>query len=152
MPERKPPFHVLLAEDSDHDVLAIQRAWRNRKIPHPLAVVRDGAECLDYLHQRGAFSPENAPRPGLLLLDWRMPRENGGAVLEEVRKNAELKRMPVVVLTASRSERDLNESYELGANAFVVKPVGVEGFADVLETIARFWEMASIPDCGAAGR
>jgi CheY-like chemotaxis protein len=151
MSESKAPFHVLLAEDSDHDVLAIQRAWRARNIPHQLTVVRDGAECLDYLHQRGAFSPETAPRPGLLLLDWRMPRENGGTVLEEIRQSADLRRMPVVVLTSSRSERDLNESYERGANAFVIKPVGVQGFSDVIETIAKFWEVASIPDCDGGG-
>ena len=139
------PFVVLMAEDSPHDVVAAQRAWKMHGIQNPLHVVGDGDECLDYLHQRGSYDSANAPRPGLLLLDLRMPKTDGLTVLREVRKDPELRRLPVVVLTTSRAEKDRLECYDSGANAYVIKPIGFQNFAEAMKMINTFWEMVELP-------
>lgn len=139
------PFVVLMAEDSQHDVVAAQRAWKMHGIQNPLHVVSDGDECLDYLFQRGPFDPTTAPRPGLLLLDLRMPKTDGIAVLKQVRQDPDLRRLPVVVLTTSRAEKDRLECYDSGANAYVIKPIGFQNFAEAMRTINTFWELAALP-------
>src|SRR5262245_27545934 len=108
----KQPFVVLLAEDSEHDIVAAQRAWRKNKITNPLHIVNDGEACLDYLYRRGRYSePETAPRPGLLLLDLNMPKLGGLDVLQHIRKDTTLRRLPVVILTTSQLEEDCRLSY-----------------------------------------
>ncbi len=139
-------FVVLIAEDDEHDIVATKRAWKKHNIANPLYVVNDGEECLDFLHQRGKYSePELAPRPGILLLDIKMPKMDGLGVLKHIREEDELHRLPVVILTTSKAEEDRLKSYDLGANAFIVKPVGFENFCEAVKTINLFWELVELP-------
>ncbi len=143
----KKPFVILMAEDNEHDIVATRRAWKKNNIANPLHVVRDGEECLDYLHQRGKYSePGSAPRPGILLLDIKMPRMDGLAVLKHIREDADLRRLPVVILTTSKDEEDRIRSYDLGANAYIMKPVGFRNFSEAVGTINLFWELVELPE------
>lgn len=143
----KDQFVVLLAEDSEHDILATQRAWKQNKIVNPLMVVRDGEECLDYLYGRGAYSePGVAPRPKVLLLDLHMPKMDGLAVIEHLKADPEFRCLPIVVLTTSRAEEDRVKSYELGVNAYIVKPVGFENFSEAIRNIHVFWQLVEGAD------
>jgi CheY-like chemotaxis protein len=143
----KKPFVVLMAEDNPHDIIATKRAWKKNNILNPLYIVNDGEECLDYLHQRGAYSdPETAPPPGILLLDIKMPKIDGLAVLKHVREDEKLHRLPVIILTTSKEEEDRIRSYELGANAYITKPVGFQNFSGAVKTINLFWELVELPE------
>ncbi len=143
----KKPFVVLMAEDNEHDIVATRRAWKKYNIANPLHIVRDGEECLDYLHQRGKYSePGSAPRPGILLLDIKMPKMDGLAVLEHIREDAGLHRLPVVILTTSKAEEDRIKSYDLGANAYITKPIGFQNFAEAVRTINLFWTLVELPE------
>lgn len=143
------PFVVLMAEDDEHDILATRRAWKNHHINNPLHIVNDGEECLDFLHRRGKYSePGVAPRPGILLLDIRMPKMDGLTVLKHIREDKQLRRLPVIILTTSRAEEDRLRSYDLGANAYIVKPVGFKNFSDAVRTINLFWQLVDLPERG----
>mgnify|MGYP001547446556 CR=1 FL=1 len=138
---------VLMAEDNEHDIIATRRAWTKNNILNPLYIVKDGEECLDYLYRRGDYSdPASSPRPSLLLLDINMPKMNGLDVLEHIRGDAALKNLPVVILTTSKAEEDMFRSYDLGVNAYIVKPVGFENFADAVKTINLFWAIVEVPE------
>jgi CheY-like chemotaxis protein len=142
----KEPFGVLMAEDDEHDILATKRAWKKHNIANPLFIVNDGEECLDFLHRRGKYSdPSTAPRPGILLLDIKMPKMDGLAVLKHIREDEELRRLPVIILTVSKAEEDRLSSYDLGANAYIMKPVGFENFSEAVRTISLFWELVELP-------
>jgi CheY-like chemotaxis protein len=139
-------FAVLLAEDNEHDIIATKRAWKRHHIANPLYIVKDGEECLDFLHQRGKYSePETTPRPGVLLLDINMPKMDGLAVLKHIREDRELRHLPVVILTSSKDEGDRLKSYNLGVNAYIVKPVGFDNFSEAVRTINLFWELVDLP-------
>ena len=141
------PFVVLMAEDDEHDIVATKRAWKKHHVANPLYVVRDGEECLDYLYRRGKYTdPSSAPRPGILLLDIKMPRRDGLSVLEEVRADEFLRRLPVIILTTSKAEEDRYRSYDLGANAYIVKPVGFDNFSLAVRTINLFWQLVELPE------
>ena len=143
------PFVVLMAEDDEHDILATRRAWKKHHISNPLYIVNDGEKCLDFLHRRGKYGePGTAPRPGILLLDIRMPKMDGLAVLKQIRQDGQLRRLPVVILTTSRAEEDRLRSYDLGANAYIVKPVGFNNFSDAVRTINLFWQLVDLPERG----
>lgn len=143
----KKPFVVLMAEDNEHDIVATRRAWKKNNIANPLHIVRDGEECLDYLHRRGKYSePGSAPRPGILLLDIKMPKMDGLAVLEHIREDAGFHRLPVVILTTSKAEEDRIKSYDLGANAYITKPIGFQNFAEAVRTINLFWALVELPE------
>jgi CheY-like chemotaxis protein len=140
------PFAVLMAEDDEHDIFATRRAWKKHHILNPLYVVRDGKECLDFLHRRGEYSEaEIVPRPGILLLDIKMPKVDGLTVLEQIKGSEDLRRLPVIILTTSQAEQDRLRSYDLGANAYIVKPVGFQNFSEAVKTINLFWELAELP-------
>ncbi len=140
------PFGVLMAEDDEHDILATKRAWKRHNIANPLFIVNDGEECLDFLHKRGKYGdPGTAPRPGILLLDIKMPKMDGLAVLKHIREDEELHRLPVIILTTSKAEEDRLNSYDLGANAYIVKPVGFENFSEAVGTINLFWQLVELP-------
>ncbi len=140
-------FVVLMAEDSEHDILATRRAWRKESIPHPLHIVNDGEQCLDYLYRNGRYSnPKTSPRPGLLLLDINMPKMNGLEVLEKLRADQTFCDLPVVMLTTSKAEQDRMGSYALGANAFITKPIGFKNFSAALRHISNFWSLAGKPE------
>jgi CheY-like chemotaxis protein len=140
-------FTVLMAEDDEHDIVAVKRAWKKHHISNPLYVVNDGEECLDFLHRRGKYSePGTAPRPGILLLDIKMPKMDGLAVLKQIREDGQLHRLPVIILTTSTAEEDRLSSYDLGVNAYIVKPVGFENFSEAVRTINLFWELVDLPE------
>ena len=144
----KEPFAVLMAEDDEHDIVATKRAWKKHHIANPLYIVKNGEECLDFLQRKGRYEePDSAPRPGILLLDINMPRMDGLTVLKRIREdeNEKLRRLPVVILTTSKAEQDRIRGYELGANAYIVKPVGFENFSDAVKTISLFWQLVELP-------
>lgn len=143
----KEPFVVLMAEDDEHDIVATKRAWKKHHIANPLYVVNDGEECLQYLRREGKFGPpNNVPRPGILLLDINMPKMDGLTVLKHIREDEELRRLPVVILTTSKAEEDRLRSYDLGANAYIAKPVGFENFSTAVKTISLFWQLVELPE------
>jgi len=146
----KKPFPVLMAEDNEHDILATKRAWKKNHIHNTLYIVKDGEECMDFLLQRGKYGKQGKdkdtiPKPGILLLDIKMPRMDGLTVLKHIRENKDLHRLPVIILTTSKTEEDRLKSYDLGANAYIVKPVGFENFAKAVKTTNLFWELVDLP-------
>lgn len=139
-------FTILMAEDNEHDIVATKRAWKKNKITNPLYIVNDGEECLDYLFRRGKYEdPASSPKPKLLLLDINMPRMGGFDVLRRIRDSGEYQNLPVIVLTTSSAEKDIFESYNLKANAYVVKPVGFDNFAEAIHSINLFWQIVELP-------
>jgi CheY-like chemotaxis protein len=140
MPQSEANSVVLVAEDDEHDIVAIRRAWRKLEIRNPLTIVHDGEACLDYLFGRGEYA--GASLPGLVLLDLHMPRLDGLGALQAIRANPLTARVPVVILTTSKAEEDRLRSYDLGANAYIVKPFGFESFTAALRTIHEFWNLA----------
>jgi CheY-like chemotaxis protein len=135
--EERQPVEILLAEDIPGDVKLTQKALEKGQVLNNLNVVNDGVEAMAYLRQEGEY--ESSPRPDLLLLDLNMPRKGGQEVLEAMKADAELRRIPVVVLTSSSAEEDIVESYDLHANAYLTKPVDFDGFVDIVSSIEEFW-------------
>ena len=130
---------ILLAEDSPHDAEMAIDALREAHLANPIVHVEDGVEAIDYLLRRGKFADRPEGDPAVLLLDIKMPRMDGLEVLKQLRNHETLKRMPVVILSSSREESDLARSWDLGVNAYVVKPVDVDQFFDAVRTLGRFW-------------
>jgi CheY-like chemotaxis protein len=131
------PIEVLLVEDDPGDVLMTQEAFEEHKVQNRLTVVSDGVEALAFLRREGEYA--NAVRPDLILLDLNLPRRDGREVLEEIKKDEELGRIPVVVLTTSAADEDILRSYQLHANAYVTKPVDFERFIAVIKQIDDFF-------------
>lgn len=130
---------VLLAEDSPHDAEMAIDALRDANLANPIVHVEDGVEALDYLLRRGRFEGRPEGDPAVLLLDIKMPRMDGLEVLTELRKNDRFNHLPVVILSSSREESDLARSWDLGVNAYVVKPVDVDQFFEAVRTLGKFW-------------
>lgn len=130
---------ILLAEDDPNDAHLTQRALVDAKAPPQIVLARDGAEALDVLYHRGAFADLGRTTPCVVLLDLKMPKVNGLEVLRAIKTDPGLRTIPVVMLTSSRQERDLLESYDLGANAYVVKPVSFADFREALRQVGSFW-------------
>ncbi|MDP9799063.1 CheY-like chemotaxis protein [Catenuloplanes nepalensis] len=133
----KSPIEVLLVEDDPGDVLMTQEAFDEHKLRNRLTVVSDGAEALAYLRQEGKH--ENAVLPDLILLDLNLPRRDGREVLQEIKRDEKLRRIPVVVLTTSQADEDILRSYQLHANAYVTKPVDFDRFIAVVRQIDEFF-------------
>jgi CheY-like chemotaxis protein len=131
------PIHILLVEDDAGDVLMTREALDEGKVANRLDVVSDGVEAMEYLRSAGS-TPER-PRPDLVLLDLNLPRKGGLEVLEEVKSDPDLRRIPVVVLTTSDAERDIVSSYDLHANAYITKPVDFEQFVSVVRQVDEFF-------------
>jgi two-component system, response regulator len=140
-----PLKRILLAEDSERDVELTLAALDEYKLANEVVVVRDGAEALDYLYRRGKFAGETANLPVVVLLDLKMPRVDGLTVLRQMKGDPELKRIPVVMVTSSREEQDLVKSYELGVNAYVVKPVDFQKFVESIKQVGFFWAVVNEP-------
>ena len=135
---------VLLVEDNLDDVLITKRAWKKGKIKNQLYVVNDGEEALDFLHKRNSHL--DAPKISLMLLDLKMPKMNGFEVLEHIKQDEKLRRLPVVMLTTSPRSSDIEKAYDLGCNSYIVKPVGFTNFIESVLKIEQFWlELAAIP-------
>jgi len=131
------PVEILLVEDSPGDVKLTQEALRDAEVPNILHVARDGEEAMRFLRREGEFAEK--PRPDLILLDLNMPRMDGREVLGHIKADAELRRIPVIILTTSQSEDDIAEAYSLAANCYVAKPVDLDEFLDVVRAIDDFW-------------
>jgi len=142
--------HVLLAEDNIHDVELTLTALRANNLANEVVVVRDGAEALDYLKRRGQYAGRDGSQPALMLLDLKMPKVDGLEVLRHVKTDPELRLIPIVVLTSSREEQDLLRSYDLGVNAYVVKPVDFHDFVDAVKVLGGFWAVLNEPPPVAA--
>lgn len=130
---------ILLVEDSPNDVELILAALARNKLANGIVVTRDGAEALDYLYRRGDFEGRQAGLPLVIFLDLKMPKVDGLEVLRQIKADDSLRAIPVVMLTSSREEADLVRSYQLGVNAYVVKPVGFQQFAEAIGQTGMFW-------------
>jgi CheY-like chemotaxis protein len=130
---------ILLVEDSTADAEMALDALGEAHLVNPVVHVEDGVECLDYLYARGAWASRESGDPAVVLLDIKMPRMNGLDVLTQMRSDERLRRIPVVILSSSREESDLARSWDLGANAYVIKPVDVDQFFEAVRTLGQFW-------------
>jgi len=136
---------ILLVEDDPKDVELTLLALEEYNLQEEVAVVRDGAEALDYLYRRREFTTRSEGAPVVILLDLKMPKVSGLEVLRILKKDPKLKTISTVVLTSSREDRDLKECYKLGVNAYVVKPVVFDKFIHVIQDLALFWVMTNEP-------
>ena len=130
---------ILLVEDDPDDAELIINGLRRSNVVNEVDIVRDGVEALDYLYRRGPFADRSACQPLLILLDLKMPRVDGRQVLQQIKADPTLKHLPVVVLTSSAHERDVASGYDLGANAYVVKPVHFRDLIEAVAQIGLFW-------------
>ncbi|RMF64662.1 MAG: response regulator [Calditrichaeota bacterium] len=131
---------ILLVEDNANDVILIRRALQEAKVLNPLQVVKDGEQAIAYLKGEGKYADRaKYPLPVLLLLDLKLPRVSGFDVLEWLRKQKKLARIPVVVLTSSNQSQDVNRAYDLGANSYLVKPVEFDDLVKLLKTLGLYW-------------
>ncbi len=142
MAELKP---ILLVEDNPKDVELTLAALEQSQLANEVIVVRDGAEALDFLYRRNGHESRNTADPAVVLLDLKLPKVDGLEVLAKVKGDPNLRHTPVVMLTSSREESDLVRSYELGVNAFVVKPVGFREFFDAIRDLGVFWAILNEP-------
>ena len=141
------PIEILLVEDNPGDVRLTQEAFKEGKVRNLLSVVYNGEEAMDFLHRDGRFA--SAPRPDIILLDLNLPRKDGREVLAEIKADSDLKRIPVVILTTSQAESDLIQTYDLHANCYIVKPVDLDQFINVVKTIEGFWlQVVKLPPNG----
>ncbi|KFI06712.1 response regulator [Massilia sp. BSC265] len=140
---------ILLVEDNPNDLELTLIALAKSQLANEVVVVRDGAEALDYLHRRGEFSERPAGNPAVILLDLKLPKVDGLEVLKEIRDTDALKSIPVVMLTSSKEEQDVLRSYELGVNAYVVKPVDFAEFVRAIADLGIFWAVLNEPPPGS---
>jgi CheY-like chemotaxis protein len=143
-----PLKRILLAEDNEHDVELTLAALDEHNLANEVVVVRDGAEAMDYLLHRGKFSGHANGLPVVVLLDLKMPKVDGLEVLRQMRADPALRHVPVVMITSSREEQDLVNSYKLGVNAYVVKPVDFQKFIQSIKQIGFFWAIINEPPPG----
>ena len=134
---------ILLAEDNPNDVELTLTALQEYRLGNQVEVVRDGADALDYIFRRGIYAKREKGLPCVVMLDLKMPRIDGLEVLRQIKSDEKLRHIPVVMLTSSREEKDLVESYDLGVNAFVVKPVDFEKFLQAIRALGMFWAIVN---------
>ena len=136
---------ILLAEDDPKDVELTLAALAEHKLANEVGVARDGVEALDYLYRRGSFAQRPAGNPVVILLDLKMPRMDGVDLLQQIKADEQLRLIPVVILTSSRESQDLEACYQLGVNAYVVKPVRFHDFVDGIKQTGVFWALINQP-------
>ena len=141
------PITILMAEDDAEDRMLTKEALEEARLANDLRFVKDGEELLDYLHRRGEYADAGqAPVPGLILLDLNMPKKDGREALEEMKADPTLRRIPVVVLTSSKAEEDILQSYDLGVSSYITKPVTFDALVDVMKTLGKYWlEIVELP-------
>jgi len=141
------PVKILLVEDNAQDIEITQRAFAKGHVRNELTVVRDGEEAIDYLYHRGKYQdPATSPRPGMILLDLNLPKIGGLEVLQRIKKDDQLKPIPVIVLTVSQREEDVVRSYDLGVNTYIQKPVEFDNFMRVVNAMHEYWILiATLP-------
>jgi CheY-like chemotaxis protein len=142
-----PALTILLADDDEEDRTMTIDALRERRVANEIRCVADGQELIDYLFRRGAYAnAADAPMPGLILLDLNMPRKDGREALAEMKTDATVRSIPVVVLTTSRAEEDIVRTYDLGVNSFISKPVTFNGLVQAMDVFSRYWlEIVELP-------
>jgi CheY-like chemotaxis protein len=142
---------ILMADDDADDRDLTRDALVESRLANDLHFVEDGVQLLDYLQQRGAYSkPGSAPRPGVILLDLNMPRRDGREALRAIKADPDLRNIPVVVMTTSKAEEDIAQSYELGASSFITKPVTFAGLVEVVRGLGKYWfEIVELPPAPA---
>ena len=136
---------ILVVEDSPYDLELTLAALARCKLANEVVIARDGAEALDWFESRGPFSGRPPGDPAVVLLDLKLPKVDGLQVLEQVKRDPRRRQVPVVMLTSSREEKDLVRSYDLGANAFVVKPVKFDAFFQAIQDLGMFWAVLNEP-------
>jgi CheY-like chemotaxis protein len=141
------PIIILMADDDPDDRLLTREAFEENRLANALHFVGDGEELMDYLYRRGDYvDPNRSPRPGLILLDLNMPKKDGREALAEIRDDPQLRHIPIVVLTTSKAEEDILNTYNLGANSFITKPVTFEALVETMRTLAQYWfEIVELP-------
>ncbi|HYG17102.1 MAG TPA: response regulator [Bacteroidia bacterium] len=143
---KKESVIILLADDDPDDRMLTKDAFEENKLKNELHFVEDGEQLMDYLKKRGKYNDDNAPRPGLILLDLNMPRKDGREALSEIKSDPDLKRIPVIVLTTSKADGDIIKSYDLGVNSFITKPVTFESLVQVTSKLGHYWfEIVNLP-------
>ena len=140
---------ILLVEDDPKDVELTLTALEEYKLANEVVIARDGEEALDYLYRRGNFATRSTDNPAVLLLDLKLPKVDGLEVLQQIKADAKLKLIPVVVLTSSHEEKDMVTSYKLGVNAYVVKPVDFHEFVNAVKELGIFWALVNEPPPGS---
>jgi two-component system, chemotaxis family, response regulator Rcp1 len=144
---------ILLVEDNPADVVLIQEAFKEARLRNKICVVTDGEQALEFLRKQGAFS--EAARPDLILLDLHLPKRSGREVLHEVKNDADLTEIPVIILTTSSEDEDVHQAYRLHANCYLTKPVNMESFMDLVRRFDDFWlslvKLPSVRRASAAG-
>ncbi len=130
---------ILYVEDNPLDIDLTLEAFKENKIANPIVVVHDGIEALEYLRREGPFQDRKTKNPSMILLDLKMPRMNGLEFLAIVKKDKKFKRIPIIMLTSSREETDLIKGYDLGINAYIVKPVNFDSLIDIVKQMVDFW-------------
>ena len=139
------PLEILLVEDNPGDIRLIKEILKEGRINNNLNITEDGEEAMEFLRKEGEFA--NSPRPDLILLDLNLPKKDGREVLEEIKEDENLRRIPVVVLTTSKAEKDILKSYDMHANSYITKPVDFDQFIKVIKSIEDFWlEVVKLPE------
>ena len=144
------PITILMADDDEEDRDSFKKAWMASRGTNDVRFVTDGEELMDYLKRRGDYAdPTKAPRPGLILLDLNMPRKDGREALREIKADPALRQIPVIIMTTSYVEEDIDKSYDLGASSFVTKPVTLTALIAVVQAIGQYWiEIVELPGRG----
>ena len=142
------PIVILVADDDADDRMLTKEALEESKVLNELRFVEDGEELMDYLKRRGKFADDGAaPQPGLILLDLNMPKKDGREALKEIKADPELRRIPVVVMTTSRTEEDIFRSYDIGASSYITKPVTFDSLVELMKALGRYWiEFVELPN------
>ncbi len=139
------PIDILLVEDSEGDVRLIEEALKEGKLKNRLFTVRNGVEAMEFLLRQGKFA--YAEKPDLILLDLNLPKKDGREVLSEIKNSDDLRRIPIIILTTSSSEMDINSMYDLHANCYIVKPIDINKFFEVIKSVEEFWlTIVKLPD------
>jgi two-component system, response regulator len=143
---------ILVVEDSPRDTEMVLEALSANHLANEVVSLRDGADALDYLYRRGQFAGRGNGQPAVVLLDLKMPKVDGSEVLRQIKGDPQLKMIPVIIMTSSREESDLHASYQLGANAYVVKPLSFEDFVSAVTNIGVFWAIINEAPPGSVAR
>jgi two-component system response regulator len=143
---------ILVVEDSPRDAELVLEALAGHHLANEVVSLRDGADALDYLYRRGQFAGRENGQPAVVLLDLKMPKVDGTEVLRQIKSDPQLKIIPVIVMTSSREESDLHASYQLGANAYVVKPLKFQDFVEAVTNLGVFWAIINEPPPGSVAR
>jgi CheY-like chemotaxis protein len=141
------PITILYADDDAEDRMLVKDAWEESRLANDLHFVEDGEELMQYLRRAGKYADLNGtPLPGMILLDLNMPRKDGREALQEIKADARLRSIPVVVLTTSKADEDILRAYDLGVNSFILKPVTFESLVEITKTLSKYWfEVVELP-------